>query len=520
MMKTWLVPALVLPLVLMALAAAAAPAAEAPQRGEVLASYDFDSGDLPAGAWQATLVEGRGGRVLAVESTDAARGAGVTLPLPVERMRGCTVLLSAQVRGEGVSDKPQDWNGVKFMTPIVREGGGRDWPQGSVPTGTFDWQRVVWQTQVPQDAKEMRVFLGMERVTGKAWFDDVRVTVRRGPPAAPKPRADGPAFTGHALPRLRGAMVSPNASPDDLRVLGRDWKANLIRWQLFGFKPRFDTGDLADYDRRLAEELKRFDAILPVCREAGLMVVLDLHTGPGHWAGAGRSLFDNAACQKRFVEIWEDLARRYKDEPCIWAYDLLNEPVPEHVSPDLADWQDLAEMAARAVRRIDASRAIIVEPAPWGGPEAIVNLQPLDVPGVVYSVHMYQPHKFTHQGVYDDKAPYAYPGTVDGKAWDSSALEAALAPVIAFQKKHGVHMYLGEFGAIRWAPEGSGHRYLKDCIEIFEKHGWDWSYHAFREWNGWSAEHTSDRADNRPAAQPTDRQRLLMEWFAKNEKPR
>ncbi|MCK7482553.1 MAG: hypothetical protein M0C28_39625 [Candidatus Moduliflexus flocculans] len=72
-------------------------------------------------------------------------------------------------------------------------------------------------------------------------------------------------------------------------------------------------------------------------------------------------------------------------------------------------------------------------------------------------------------------------------------------------------------------PLGAGRaapcRYLKDLIEIFEAHGWDWSYHAFREWNGWSVEHGPDRNDNRPAAEPTDRERLLREWFAMNQKP-
>ncbi len=37
-----------------------------------------------------------------------------------------------------------------------------------------------------------------------------------------------------------------------------------------------------------------------------------------------------------------------------------------------------------------------------------------------------------------------------------------------------------------WAP-GAG-EYLRDCIDIFEEYGWDWCYHAFREWEGWSVE--------------------------------
>ena len=148
------------------------------------------------------------------------------------------------------------------------------------------------------------------------------------------------------------------------------------------------------------------------------------------------------------------------------------------------------------------------------------NLVPLDVPHVVYSAHMYVPFKFTHQTLYDNtREPRRYPGEIDGKPWDKAALERALKPVIDFQKTYNVHIFLGEFSAIRWAPDQSAYRYLQECIDLFEKHGWDWTYHAFREWDGWSVEHGSDRNNHQPTPQPTPRKRLLLEWFAKNEKP-
>jgi hypothetical protein len=64
---------------------------------------------------------------------------------------------------------------------------------------------------------------------------------------------------------------------------------------------------------------------------------------------------------------------------------------------------------------------------------------------------------------------------------------------IAFAKKYRVHLYVGEFSTIRWAPGAED--YLRDAIEIFEKHGWDWSYHAYREWHGWNLELGTNRDD-------------------------
>jgi hypothetical protein len=41
--------------------------------------------------------------------------------------------------------------------------------------------------------------------------------------------------------------------------------------------------------------------------------------------------------------------------------------------------------------------------------------------------------------------PLAYPGVINGKHWDRAALEASMAPAVAFAKKHRVHLYVGEF---------------------------------------------------------------------------
>jgi hypothetical protein len=212
------------------------------------------------------------------------------------------------------------------------------------------------------------------------------------------------------------------------------------------------------------------------------------------------------------------MARRYKDAKAIWGYDLANEPVESIAGEDMADWQELAERAAKAIRVIDPKRTIIVEPPEWGNPQGLRELHPLDVPNVVYSVHMYLPHAFTHQGVDGPGKAYHYPGEIEGKRWDKARLEAALQPVVEFQRKNNVHIYIGEFSAIRWAPDESANRYLKDLIDIFEAHDWDWSYHAFREWDGWSVEHGSDPNDHNRSKTPTDREHLLRSWFAKNRR--
>jgi hypothetical protein len=91
-----------------------------------------------------------------------------------------------------------------------------------------------------------------------------------------------------------------------------------------------------------------------------------------------------------------------------------------------------------------------------------------------------------------------------------------MAPAIDFANRYRVHMYVGEFSAIRWAPGSED--YLSDLLTVMESHGWDWTYHAFREWDGWSVEHTADKNNHDRATEPTSRQKALLKWMKQNER--
>lgn len=362
-------------------------------RGHVFFATDFEGSEALKG-WSGPGVLGegfQGGHALILERP-AEKGSGyatATLTLPVEKMRGYVVQFSARIKAENVSRKPQPWNGVKFMAPVVTDQ-EKTWPAAELPVGTFGWQKVAFRAVIPEDAKQVNLVVGLEAVTGKAWFDDIRVIAWK-PLTAPGPQvASGKPYKGYDLPRLRGAMVSPDIDAEGLRVLGQQWNANLVRWQLVRREKFTDPLDLAAYERWLQSALKQLDAALPLCEKYGLRVVVDLHSPPGGhrlsggYAGSDHGLFTDAACQRKFVEVWQHMAKRYKDARAIWGYDLANEPVEAVAGEDLADWQDLAERAAKVIRAIDAQRAIIVEPPEWGNPQGLRQLQPLAVPNVVY----------------------------------------------------------------------------------------------------------------------------------------
>lgn len=314
--------------------------------------------------------------------------------------------------------------------------------------------------------------------------------------------------------RLRGAMIGTHPTVDDLTTL-RGWGANHIRFQLtWGGFPRGsgDNATLDEYDRWLEGALKHLDGILPTCEKIGLRVYVDLHTPPGgrnQWYDC--RLFEKPVYQEKFVAVWQQMARRYRGKAAVVGFDLVNEPSEGKVAKGCERWPALALRAAKAIRAIDPDRTLVYEPAPWGGPEPFKDLQPLPLTNVVYSFHYYLPMEFTHQGVFDRPAGIRYPGVIKGKKWDRERIQQTIAPVVAFQKAHKVPIYVGEFSAPRWAP--GGNEWLRDVIDVWEEHGWSWAYHAFREWDGWSAEHSTDRGDHRRAATPTEREKLLRAAF-------
>lgn len=53
---------------------------------------------------------------------------------------------------------------------------------------------------------------------------------------------------------------------------------------------------------------------------------------------------------------------------------------------------------------------------------------------------------------------------------------------------------------------------------IFEEYDWDWSYHAYREAQCWSLEHTEEQHRVERAPEPTERLKVIKKWFAKNER--
>jgi len=484
---------------------------------------NFD-GPNPLARWQGGVgkleaIPGQTGQSLVIENRDASSGATLQIALPADRLAGQIVTLEARVRAERLSKPPQSWNGVKVMLVLETEK-GTEYPQIDFPLSPFDSLNGTVSFRALPTVRKATLVVGIERAEGKVFFDDLRVlTGRKGPQQASAPKAFD---RGHGLDRVRGVMAGPTFREGDLETLAREWGANQIRWQL-NWEPMKEAEELAQdtaaYDKWLDSALVECDKALAAAERLNLKVLVDLHTPPGGRAEGGRCrLFTDARYQEMFLKAWDKIAARYQGRSVVYAYDLLNEAVEGVVAPGVKNWRDLATEAIGRIRAVDPGKPVVFEPVPWADVAGFDTLEPLPAEKVIYSFHFYRPHAFTHQTLNGTPGGIAYPGTIKGEQYDKERLRQEMLPAIEFQKLYQVPIYVGEFSAIRWAPGESAYNYLRDAIELFEEYQWDWSYHAYREFHGWSVEHNGNEADTQPSPTPTARKRLLLEWFAKNRK--
>lgn len=494
-----------------------------PLSAEVIYRTDFGGSDrnhwhLPP---EGRYVE-KNGPLLEVSVPENKRTAGrftADMPFDLSPYRGQPMRFTVQCRAEEVSKPQQAWNGVKFMLHY-RKDGRPVWRSPSGIWGSFEWKELEFSFVVPDGVEGGKLMLGLENSFGKVWFRNLKIEVLDPATLFPTPQLpdDFQAEYSEQIteqPPLRGMMSPAMFRKGDLEVLAL-WGANVIRWQLVRNWGQQNTDrDLEEYRHWMDTKLDELDQVLEHAERLGMKVVIDLHSPPG-----GRSpevmLFHQKQYLELFIETWRKIARRFRDKPALWGYDLLNEPMQSQ--PARTDYLAAQRLAAEAIRKIDPETPIIIESNDWCSPRSFNYLSPLPLKNLIYQVHMYWPGGYTHQkvgnswGISTKEQMEVYPSA----KYNRQTLKAYLQPVRDFQLRYGARIYVGEFSAVRWAPGAA--QYLKDCISIFEEYGWDWTYHAFREWSGWSVEHSDDPKITTPVETDTARKKVLLDGFKRNRK--
>jgi aryl-phospho-beta-D-glucosidase BglC (GH1 family) len=167
------------------------------------------------------------------------------------------------------------------------------------------------------------------------------------------------------------------------------------------------------------------DRVVRWSKKEGLYVVLDMHAAPGGQTGDNIDdswgypfLFESAESQDLTVRLWRKLAERYKDEPAVIGYDLLNEPIPHffdaaYFNPKL---EPLYRKVVAGIREVDKNHIVFLGGAQWD-----TNFKVFGPP-------------------FDNKAAYTF-----HKYW-MDVNQQAIEEYVAFRDRYDVPVWLGESG--------------------------------------------------------------------------
>ncbi len=148
----------------------------------------------------------------------------------------------------------------------------------------------------------------------------------------------------------------------------------------------------------LEDGFRLLDSLIYWCEKYGIYVIIDMHGAPGGQTGANiddspkdlPELFIEKKYEDQLVRLWLKIVERYKDNPTVAAYDLLNEPLP--VNTGAADKYKhllvpLYQRLISEIRKIDKKHMITLEGFDWSNDWSLFDI-PLDN-NVFYQFHYY-----------------------------------------------------------------------------------------------------------------------------------
>ncbi|MDO9274626.1 MAG: cellulase family glycosylhydrolase [Lutibacter sp.] len=269
-------------------------------------------------------------------------------------------------------------------------------------------------------------------------------------------------------PRKIDEMLYELVGPDSLQVFWAGFLNNYITHNdikylksigsnhiRLPFHYKMFTDDLYMGERNAG--FKYFDRLLDWCRQENMYVLLDMHGAPGGQTGDNIDdsygypfLFKSKSSQDLMTEIWVKIAEKYKNEPLIIGYDIVNEPIAHYFNEELPYLNHqlflLYKRIVTEIREVDKEHTIFLNGSNWAGnfevfEEIIDN-------NVVYEFHKY---------------------------W-FEVNQGAIQQYLDFRDKHQVPIYIGETGE-------NTDEWVNDFRILLDKHEISWAFWPYKKMN-------------------------------------
>jgi endoglucanase len=266
-------------------------------------------------------------------------------------------------------------------------------------------------------------------------------------------------------PRLIEAAINQMVGEDDARKFWQTYRENYItRADIKFIKQAGFNSIRVPFSYRLfvsdsggpkleGPGYEPLDRLVDWCRSESLYVILDMHAAPGGQTGDNIDdswgypfLFESNESQQLTVDLWRKIAARYRNEPVVIGYDLLNEPIATYfdaasLNPKL---EPLYRKIVASIREVDRNHVIFLGGAQWDGNFKIFG-PPFDR-NVVYTFHKY---------------------------W-FQVNEDAIAEYLAFREKYNVPVWLGESGE-------NTDEWINSFRRLLEAHNVGWCFWPYKK---------------------------------------
>jgi endoglucanase len=269
-------------------------------------------------------------------------------------------------------------------------------------------------------------------------------------------RANSPRLIDEVLCQLVGeeeartfwrAYYDRYVTQEDIRFLkgaGFNHVRASFNWRLF----------VTDTEPRRMEGIgyECLDRLVDWCKTEGLYVVLDMHGAPGGQTGDNIDdswgypfLLERPESQVLTIDLWEALARRYKDESTVLGYDLLNEPIApyfdvERLNPEL---EPLYRRIVGAIRKHDENHVILLGGAQWN-----TNFRVFGPP-------------------FDEKLAYTF-----HRYWEE-VQPLLVQEYVAFSERYNVPLWMGESGE-------NTYEWIAAFRTLLEERGIGWCFWTYK----------------------------------------
>jgi len=212
-----------------------------------------------------------------------------------------------------------------------------------------------------------------------------------------------------------------------------------------------------DSARIIMENFQYLDSLVTWCKKYGVYIILDMHGAPGGQTGQNiddspndlPELFMDKKFEERLIKLWLEIVRRYKDEPIIAGYDLLNEPLPERTGAAEKYGhlvEPLYKKLTTRIRQIDSRHVIFLEGINWSNDWSIFSETFDD--NLVYQFHYY--------------------------CWNRPDELNSINQYIKYREKLNAPIWVGETGEknlpVYWAT-----------TQLFEKNNIGWSFWPWKK---------------------------------------